>query len=254
VLIFLYYFRDGLPEFVQDFYGANLTFSSINLVSWKSILWLSSGILSFLFFALIMLNREARFTKYQSQLLQVMLLWVGVSLIEIIIARELTPHSFITFIPPLTYFISHYILLIRRKWIAESMMWIFLLSTIGTSTASRLNKLKLVDYTGLYPKPSKYESFIKEKKVLVLSDDPGIYKLNKPASYFLNWNLSKAILQEPDYFENVILVQDSFEKEMPDIIIDEKGLMEKFFVRLPELKKQYERSGFIYMRKPQIKS
>src|SRR5882757_7653899 len=69
VLICLYYFRDGLPEFVQYFYRSNFTLHSANLVSWKSIFYLSSGILLFFFFALIMLNREARFTKYQSQLM-----------------------------------------------------------------------------------------------------------------------------------------------------------------------------------------
>jgi hypothetical protein len=251
-LICLYYFRDGLPEFVEYFYGSNFTFNSTNLVSWKSILFLFGGILSFFFFALIMLNREARFTKYQSQLLQVMLLWLAVGFIEIGFTRELTPHSFITFVPPLAYFLSHYILLIRRKWIAESMMWIFLISTIGISTASRLNKIKPVDYTRLYAKPSKYESFIKGQRVLILGDDLGIYKNNKASSYFLNWGLSKKIIQDPDYFENIILVQDSFEKDKPDVIIDEKGLMEKIFVRLPALKAQYERSGFIYLKKPSI--
>ena len=245
----VYFFRDGLPDFIQNFYGPNFTFHSINLVSWKSVLWLSGAILVFFLFALVMLNREARFTKYQSQLLQVMLLWLVFSFLEIIFTRELTPHSFITFVPALAYFISHYILLIRRKWIAESMMWIFLLSTIGISTAARLSKLKKVDYSGLYPLASKYDSFIKGKKILVLENDPGIYKNNEPASYFLNWDLSKEIFWEPDYFENVILVQNSFEKDKPDIIIDEKDLMKKFFVRLPELKKEYERSGNIYIKK-----
>ena len=249
-LICVYYFRDGLSEFVQYFYGANFTFHSVNLVSWKSILWLSGGVLSFFFFALVMLNREARFTKYQSQLLQVMLLWMGVSFIEISITLELTPHSFITFVPPLSYFISHYILLIRRKWIAESMLWIFLLSTIGIGSASRLSKIKTVDYSSLYAKSSKYESFIKRKHVLVLGDDLGIFKNNQAASYFLNWDLSKKIFQEPDYFENVIHVQDSFERDMPDVIIDEKDLMKKFFIRLPRLQAQYEKSGFIYIKKP----
>jgi len=50
-LICLFYFRDGLPEFVQYFYGSNFTFHSTNLVLWKSIFWLSAGILLFFFFA-----------------------------------------------------------------------------------------------------------------------------------------------------------------------------------------------------------
>jgi hypothetical protein len=49
------------------------------------------------------------------------------------------------------------------------------------------------------------------------------------------------------------LVQDSFEKDKPDIIIDEKDLMKKFFERLPEVKKEYERSGFIYIKKVVLK-
>ncbi len=249
-LICLYYFRDGLPEFVQYFYGSNFTFHATNLVSWKSIFSLSSGILLFFFFALIMLNREARFTKYQSQLMQVMLLWLVISFIEIGVTRELTPHSFITLAPPLAYFISHYILLIRRNWIAESMIWIFLLSTIGISTASRLNKVKSIDYTGLFVKDSKYKSFIKEKKILVVGQDYAIYENNKAASFFLNWDLSKEIFENPGYYENVILVQNSFECDSPDIIIDEGGKMEKFFLRLPLLKTQYEKSGFVYVRKP----
>jgi len=197
-----------------------------------------------------MLNREARFTKYQSQLMQVMLLWLVISFIEIGVTRELTPHSFITLAPPLAYFISHYILLIRRNWIAESMIWIFLLSTIGISTTSRLNKVKYIDYTGLFVKDSKYKSFIKEKKVLVVGQDYAIYENNKAASFFLNWDLSKEIFENPGYYENVILVQNSFECDSPDIIIDESGKMEKFFLRLPLLKTQYEKSGFVYVRKP----
>ena len=207
----------------------------------------------FFIFALVMLNREARFTRYQSQLLQVMLIWMVVGLIEIAFTRQLTPHSLITFVPPLTYFISHYILLIRRKWIAESMMWIFLLSTIAISTAARLNKIKAVDYSFLYVKPSKYESFIKGKKVMVLGDDVGIYKSNQAGSYFLNWDLSKEIFQDQDSFENVIIVQDSFEQNSPDVIIDENGLMKNILKRIPQLGSQYEKSGFLYLRKPDFK-
>jgi hypothetical protein len=248
-LICLYYFRGGLPEFMQYFYGSNFTIHATNLVGWKSILSLSGGILLFFFFAVIMLNREARFTKYQSQLSQVMMLWLIIALIEISLTRELTPHSFITFVPSLAYFISHYILLIRRKWIAETMLWLFLISIIGFSTAARLNKVRSVDYTGLYVRDSKYQSFIKGRRVLVIGNDWGLYKGNRAASYFLNWDLSSKILEQPDYYENIILVQNSFEKDTPDIIIDENDRIAKFFPRLPSLRAEYERAGLIYIKK-----
>jgi len=87
----------------------------------------------------------------------------------------------------------------------------------------------------------------------MLGDDPGIYKNNRAASYFLNWNLSKEIFEQPGYYENVILVENSFEKDMPDIIIDERDRLEQFFIRLPTLKAHYEKAGYIYLRKPDRK-
>lgn len=250
-LFCVFYFRDGLPEFFQYFYGSNFTLHSSNLVLWKSIFYLGSGILLFFFFSLIMLNREARFTKYQSQLMQVMLFWLVVSFVEIGITRELTPHSFIIMVPPLAYFISHYILLIRRKWIAESMIWLFLLSTIAISTAARLNKISSIDYANLFVKDSKYKSAISGKKVLVAGQDYAIYQDNRAGSFFFNWELSKEIFENPEYYENVILVQNSFASDSPDVIIDEGGRMEKIFLRLPALRAQYEKSGLLYVRKLQ---
>ncbi len=252
-LICVYYFRGGLPELAHNFYDANFTFHSINLISWHSIFWLGGGVILFFFFSLIMQSREARFTRYQSQLMQVMLIWLLVSCVEIGITRELTPHSFITFAPPLTYFISHYLLLIRRKRIAESMVWIFLLSTIGISTAARLNKIKAVDYAHIFVKNSKYESYFQGKRVVVLGNDWGIYKKNYAASYFLNWDLSKEIFEQPEYYENIIMVQNSFEEDKPEVVIDEQGLLAEFFDRLPSLKEEYEKSGLVYIKKTKRK-
>jgi hypothetical protein len=249
-LICLYYFLDGLREFTKYYYGSNLTFNTVDLVPANSILWLSGVILLFFLFSLIMLNREARFTKYQSQLMQVMLVWMAISIVQVLITRELTPHSFILFAPPLAYFISYYILLIRRGWIAETMLWVFFLSTIVVSNASRQKKIKSIDYSDLFVGASKYESFIRGKKVLLLSNDFGIYKVNEAGSYFLNWDLSKEIFDRSDYYENIILIEESFEKTRPDIIIDEKGLMKNVFRRLPQLQVQYEKSGFIYLKRP----
>ena len=60
----------------QHFYAPNLTLSTLTLVGLKSILILGSVPIAYFFFSLFMLNREAHFTKYQSQLLQVMFLWL----------------------------------------------------------------------------------------------------------------------------------------------------------------------------------
>ncbi len=248
LLLCYYYFHDGLPAIANYFYDANFTIHTVDLITWKSLLPLGSALLIFLFFSIIMLGREARFTKYQSQLMQVMLLWMLLAIAEIFFTRERTPHSFITFIPPLTYFISHYLLLIRRKWISETMLWILLLSVIGISTASRLGKLNSVSYSSMKVKKSAFSQSIENKRVLILADDFGLYENNKMSSYFLNWHFAKHIFEHPEFYENIVLINSSFQKDLPDVIIDENGLMEKVFPRLPQFKKQFYQKGKTYER------
>ncbi|MBS1506958.1 MAG: hypothetical protein JSS79_09940 [Bacteroidetes bacterium] len=245
LLIGFYYLKGGLPELMRNFYLANLTLHTDNLISWKSIFFLGGVAILFFVISLIMLNREARFTKYQSQLLQAMLLWLVVAAVEVSITRQRSPHSFITFVPPLAYFISHYLLLIRRKWIAELMIWVFLFSFVGLSNLARLKKIKAIDYSGIFTAPSKYD-FIKDKRILTLGDDDGLYQKNKAASYFLNWNLSSEVFNQPDYFENIILINESFEKDAPEIIIDESDLMKRIFPRMPKWQPLYQKRGSVY--------
>src|SRR5260221_6607342 len=246
LLIMFYYFKGGLPELGNFFYGANFTISSTDLISWQSLFWLSSTVLIYFFFSMVMLSREARFTRYQSQLLQVMLIWLVIASLNVLIVRERTPHSFITFLPSAAYFISHYLLLIRRKWIAETMLWVFIIGIVGVSFAARAKKLNKIDYTNMLVKNSNREIKIEGKRILMLSDDLRYYQNNKMASYFLNWNLSGDIFELHHYFKDLIWINESFQKDSPDVIVDDKNRMKKIFSRLPQIEKKYQRNGNVY--------
>jgi hypothetical protein len=248
LLITFYFFWDNHDFLFHYFYAPNFTLATIKLVSMKSVLILGVVPLFYFVFSLIMLNREAHFTKYQSQLFQVMFLWLTVAIVEVIITRERTPHSFYTFIPPLAYFISHYLLLIRRKRIAEAMLWVLIIGLVVVSWAARSGRLNDVDYTSLFYKKSPYQSMLKEKRILVLDNDMGIYNQNKMASYFLNWNLSREVFEHPEYFENIVLIDQSFQKDAPEVIIDKNDLMKNVFERTPRLKYQYKREGDFYKK------
>jgi hypothetical protein len=248
LLITFYFFWDNHGFLFQHFYAPNLTLSTLTLVGLKSILILGSVPIAYFFFSLFMLNREAHFTKYQSQLFQVMFLWLIIALLEVFITRERTPHSFYTFIPPLAYFISHYLLLIRRKRVAEAMLWILIIGLVTMGWAARTARIKAIDYLALFPAESTYQSTIKEKRVLVLDEGLGIYTQNKMASYFLNWNLAKKIFEHPEYLENITLIDQSFQQDAPEVIIDKNDLMRNVFERIPKLKLQYKREGDLYRK------
>jgi hypothetical protein len=247
LLLWAFYFYMGESAMLwQNFYVPNLTLAGESILAAKTLFYLSLIPIIYFVFSLFMLNREARFTKYQSQLFQVMFLWMLFSLAQIFVARELTPHSFIIFIPTLAYFISHYLLLIKRKWIAETMLWLFIIGLLSVNLLSRTGRLTRIDYTALFPKESKYSSGIRNKKVMMLADDLGIFKENKVAGYFSDWRLAENIFKQPDVYENVIWVAKAFQKNPPDIIVDPQDLMKNYFERIPELKAKYRKEGELY--------
>ena len=248
VLITLYFYWGHTPELWQNYYLPNLTLSGSNLISLKGIFIL--GIVPIIYFvcSIFMLNREASFTKYQSQLFQVMFLWLLVAVMHVFIVRQLSPQSFIIFIPSLAYLVSHYLLLIRRKWIAEMTLWILLISLVSMNLLTRYGRLSGVNFEGMFPKASPYQKIIINKRVVVLTDDVGLYQKNKLAGYFPDWSLSKSIFEQSDYYENILLIDDAFKIDPPEIIVDPKDLMKSVFERIPAIKPLYKRDGELYRR------
>jgi hypothetical protein len=165
----------------------------------------------------------------------------------LIFSRELTPHSLLVLLPTLTYFISHYFLLIRRRWLSELMLLVFVISVISVSLLSRYDRIKSIDYSGMFI-PPKVSSAFAGKKVAMLGDDLTVYRNNVLGGYFLNWNLSKDIIENPSYYENVIILNSAFQNDPPDVIIDKRNLMEGILKRIPSLRKQYRKEGDHYVR------
>src|SRR5690606_27395500 len=115
LLITLYFVSDGLAPLMQFFYVANLKFGTTSLMAPRGLVYLSLIPALFLAAAIVVINGEARFSKYQSQIFQGMLLWTAFSVIYIMHTSDRRPQSLIALVPPLSYFVSHLFLLIRRR-------------------------------------------------------------------------------------------------------------------------------------------
>lgn len=248
-LLLFYYCYERTDYLWAHFYVANVTQFGSSLVDINSIFVLGALPLLYFVFSLFMLTREARFTKYQSQLFQVIFLWLGIATIQMFFTSERTPHSFFTFIPPLAYFISHYLLLIRRRFISESMLWVLIIGLISVNLLSKEDVVRQVDYAGLFPGKSPYDYSVDRKKVIILGDDMSLLKHNKFSGYFLDWGLSKKYFDNPDYYENVIKVSKAISEDTPDAIIDESGMLSPFVERIPALQKNYRKENNIYWKR-----
>jgi hypothetical protein len=246
VIVSIYYLAGGLGDVWKYYYLPNLDFSSIHYISLKSILWLGALPIFFLFISLVMLNREARLTKYQSQLVQALFVWLVFSFLQVLYAKDLRPQSFITLVPGFSFFMAHYFLLIRRKRLAEISLWMLLLSIVSISYLARYNKLENVDYSAL--RVPKTKSEITDKRILVLDHDLEIYKDNRSATPFVNWTLSKEIFESADYYENVVEVSRGIKEDQPDLIRDKDDLLKPFLARIPELREMYTKNGIYYSK------
>lgn len=248
LLMSVYYLNGGLNDLWNFYYAPNLAFAGNSYLSTRSLWMLGAIPLFFLMISFVMLNREARFTKYQSQLVQTMFFWMLFSFLQAIYSKDLRPQSFITLIPSFSFFIAHYLLLIRRRRLADLSAWIFLLGIVMVNHLARFDKIESIDYHHLFVGKSPVPD-VSDKKVLLLDDNLSVYQNNSIGTSFLNWGLSKEFLNEPDYYDNVIRVNQSFQDDFPDVIIDPNNLMKGFFNRIPAIAGQYvETKPLVYTR------
>ncbi|MEP2670767.1 MAG: DUF6427 family protein [Cyclobacteriaceae bacterium] len=248
ILFTLYYYNGETNWLWSNFYLSNLTFSGEMLISIKGIFVLAAVPLIYFVFSVFMMNREARFTKYQSQLMQVMFLWLLFSLIQIFVARQVSPASFIIFVPPLAYFISHYLLLIRRKWRAELMLWLFLGGIVSVNMLSRSGRIKAVDYEGLFPQTVSFQHQITDRRVMVLEKGLSVYQHNFLGGYFLDWDLSAPLFSDLTEYDHVETISSCFKEDPPDLILDRNNLMEGVVQRVPAIGMMYRRDGEVYRK------
>jgi hypothetical protein len=243
----IYFLQGNLGALWSYYYLPNLEFNPNPLISFKSLIILSAIPLLYLLVSLVILNREARFSKYQSQLLQAMFLWLMSSIPQVLFSKDLRPQNLIVFIPCFTFFITHLFLMIRRRKFAEINLWVLIIGIVSVAYLSRYEKFSSVDYSSLLV---KNETPLKSEKVLFLGEGVAVYQSHKHGSGFFDWDLSRQIFEEPEYYENVLKVYLAIKNDPPDVIIDQNNLMPEFFRRIPELRKAYlKKNETTYTRK-----
>lgn len=247
IVFTLYYYYGHSTDLWRNFYLASFGQSGTS-VSFRTMLVLIAVPGLYFIISLFMLTRDARFTRYQSQIFQVLFLWLIFASIELLLEPAIAPHTLMTFLPPLAYFISHYLLLIHRRRIAEFMLLLFVAGVLIVNFAARNGQFQQVDFSGLFARPSAYASQIKGKRVMVVGEDIGLYRWNSLGGSFLDWELSKDYFQNPDVYENIIKLNDAFAEDPPEAIVDELNLIAPLFERLPRVRKMYRKEGAVYWR------
>ena len=245
LVAFTYFYVVGTsPGFVDQYLLAFANLTNNHYVSGLSLLMIVAVALLFFILALYKITRYRRFTIQQTQLQQVMFMNVMVALISIFFVRERAPFHLLLFVPPFAFFITHYLLNIRRTLWAEmaTASLVILLPLNGYIFFFDYFSINRIAHTeAMMVHPTAYDDLVAGKKVLVLGDNMSIYRHAKLATPYLNWQLASKQLTHIDYFDNLSEVYTNFTADMPDLIIDPSSLMPLISERIPTIKNTYRK-------------
>ena len=245
LVAFTYFYGVGTsPGFIDQYLLAFSTLANNHYVSGVSLLMIIAVALVFFILALYKITRYRRFTIQQTQLQQVMFMNLIVALGSIFLVRELAPFHLLLFVPPFAFFITHFLLNIRRMLWAEiaTVLLATLLPFSGYVFLFNYFSINRIAHTeAMMVHPTAYDDLVAGKKVLVLGDDLSIYRHAKLATPYLHWQLASEQLTHVDYFDNLSEVYDNFTTDMPDLIIDQSSLMPLISERIPVIKNAYRK-------------
>jgi hypothetical protein len=247
LLISVYYLKGAVPELYRYYYSHILSVHGPFAVSAGTLLTLSVLPGLYLVMSLFVLMREARYTKYQSQLVQVMLVWLLLALAQGFISGAVSPHAFLGLVAPAAFFITHFLLLIRRRYIAPALLGFLALGIVALHYAGMTGRVPGINYEGLFPRPTRHASVL-NSRVWAVKSDPGLFLQNRQAGPFLNAKLSEHILEDPRSARNLLIVHRALESDPPEVIADPDNRLEEFFRQLPAVSARYSREGEVYRR------
>jgi len=243
LLVCTYFFMtDGLDALVEQYVMPVYEPGTIAYVKPLGLLYLSGIALIFLLTAAYKMGQR-RFTNQQTKLQQIMLIKILATLASLFFVRDLSSSYLWPSVPPLAFFISHYLLAIRRTVLAELItLLLFALVTLnGYAFLFGFFSLDQVyKTTALMVQETKYDSLVEGKRILVMGNQPSIYRNALPATPYLDWPLASQQLKEINYFSNLTEVYTSFSREMPAIIIDLQNLMPGLQDKIPLLDQAYQ--------------
>jgi hypothetical protein len=247
-----FYYYDTFDEFKYNWLGGLFNIRQYSLEDFKSALIAIAIPAAIATLGFLRLARASRYNSFQQRTQQMMLLWAITGVLALLLSPNVAPMQFIIFVPCFAFLITGYFLHMKGSSTPELLFTVLFLAII------------FIQYQGVRPfigsgyeqlsdmraKPMNLPDLMKEQKMLVIGERIDEYKYGQAATCYLNWDLSKIDLQNPDNYESIINIFDNFKEDSPTIIIDKENVVPKIFQRIPELAKDYKTTNLkgVYQR------
>lgn len=245
-VIMLYFFwKDNLQSFYFGYLSSLTLFGSDNYLNTLSILALAA--IPTLFFLVGLYNFSSRnYTIYQTRLQQTMFYFLVAGIIALVLSAEKSAYHLLLLMPAWAFYISHYILQVRRQLKAEGAFWLLAILVISLHVLLYLDIVPeirpYVNTQRLLVQERPEATLVAGKPILTLGRDLSLYQHATLATPYLEWRLARQQLTQLDYYDNLVEAFRSFQEETPQVIIDDAGIVPQLFQRMPTIASRYQQS------------
>ena len=256
ILVILYYLMKGeYQDFASCYFYPIFLEREYILMEWKSILIIGIVPTVYVMLSVLRVFTTTAFINYQVRLQNFMIVLIGMGLLVWIVDFYKPPYLWVVLVPSGAFFITHYFLLIKKRWRAEFLFLLlagFLLFQSYGSYFGLFNINNIIKTENYLINKSETDSNIIGKKILNLGYDRDVFMKNKLATPYLNMELSELQLQHLNNYDNLTRIYSNFHNDFPDVIIDSKDWMPTVMDKIPLLENEYKRlNGDFYIRKSQ---
>ncbi len=239
-----FYWNNALFEFYYNYLYAVFIVEYSSYMDYGMLLFIVAIPFLFLVASFVKLFEAKRFTNFQERFQQTMFFVFLMALVSWWISNNRMPALLVLFVPVGAFYISHFFLLMKRRFIAEILFALFFLTILFTHFSSLYQWgviSPILSYEKLLVHPTTYDEVVANKKVLYIGEDISVYKNASLATPYLNWKLSSLHLTQPEYYDNILAIHNHFTEDNPEVIIDDVGVMEKLWSRMPSLANKYQK-------------
>lgn len=240
-----YYWNDALFQFYINFIYSLLFLEHSSYMTYSMLIGIVIVPFVLLILSFFKLFEAKRFNNFQERFQQTMIFVFIMALVVWWISNNRMPALLVLFVPVAAFYISHFFLLIRKRFVTEIAFTLFLLTILFGHFASLYQwrpLSRMLSYETLVVHTTPWDELVKGKKILYVGEeDFSIYNNASLATPYLNWELSSLHLDAPDYYDNLMSIYDNFINDTPEIIIDTEGVMQKVFSRMPSIADKYRK-------------
>lgn len=228
-----YYWFDSLTSFLNSFLLEGLVMDIETILKLDQLLMISSAIILIFFISIVKTWQEVRLNNFQQKVQQVLWLMFFGGIGVLMLSNEKVGHELFFFIPIVSYFWTHYFILIRRR-IFRLVMPFFLI--FGLQTFTVFSYQVLADELIIERKGDPREG------VMVLGEDLASYVNQEMNTPCFQQQLCEQAFQEIDYYTYAGVIYKILKKADPSYLDDNLGIMNQLQFRYPFLEEEYRKT------------